>query len=176
MKFILILLAFYFTISNQEAVIKSEPIKISKTDYISPDYEDIDDIVESDNISFLQTKTKFNSKNKSKSSLKSQQDEILDEKSSGTRFSLEQLTKEIPKEIRPNDIDDPLLKLKAQERDISYKEEIMLKLQKKVFNTSKTESFQDEFSVKKATKNEVENSDDFVAFIGFLGDTAKKYS
>lgn len=174
MKFIIIMLALFFISIN----IKSEPIKISTSSYLSPDYEDLDDIVENDNVSFLQVKSnsKNNNQNKSKTNSKSRQDPILDEKVSATQFNLEQLTKEIPKEIRPNDIDDPLLKLKAQERDINYKEQVMLKLQNKVFGTAKTESFQEEFSVKKATKNNAENSDDFVAFIGFLGDTAKKYS
>ena len=109
-----------------------------------------------DNISFLQKKQGF--------------DTFVDNKSSSTPFNLEQMSGELPSERNLENIPDPKEKISRIESDQVFKTNIMKKLLNKDFSTSKIEAFNEEFSYDKSAKNK--QGDDFVAYLGFLGDVS----
>ena len=62
-----------------------------------------------------------------------------------------------------------------EEKDNAFKAKIMLRLQEKEFQSAKPERFGAEYNYAAASKD-FENGDDFVAYLGFLGDSAQRFS
>lgn len=102
-------------------------------------------------------------------------DTLIDQKNSGTATDLEILNPKISDpEMKIEKIPDLKTKLEAIEKELIFKSKIMLQLQNKVFKSSKPERFGDNFSYSKASQDN-DNGDDFVAYLGYLGDSVEKY-
>lgn len=152
----------------------------NKKDYIK---KSNDSAINEDEINFLQVKSRSKTGNKSKNRLstflhskKQILDSISDEKITGIPFNLDGINANVKDpSLQIQGIADINKKIEAEERDLKYKAKLMLELQNKVFKTSKAERFEKEYSYDKAS-NDFDNGDDFVAYLGYLGDTVNKYS
>lgn len=139
---------------------------------------DLENFPNDENINFLQTKSQTKNKSQNKNKVRNKQliEPIEDLKNSGVPFALEDLNAQIKDpDVSVYGLADPDARLSAIEKDTAYKVQVMLKLQDKVFKAAKPERFEGEYSYER-TKMQKENGDDFVGFLGFLGESAKKYT